>query len=56
MAAKEPEVQTENGLSPGGSEEALDDEEVDDEPIKVVKAVYQFSGTSEDEVGLCVCL
>ena len=46
------EVQGENGLSPGGSEGAQEEEEEtpDDGSIKVVRAVYAFSGSSEDEV------
>ncbi len=44
------EVQGENGVSPSGSDGLPDEEDREDTPIKVVKAVYQFSGTSEDEV------
>ena len=50
VAPKPAEPQSENGLSPGGSEGAPDEEEADEGPIKVVRAVYAFSGASEDEV------
>ena len=49
---KSPMGMNENGMSPGDSTGGEEEEEA--ENVKLyAKAVYAFSGTNEDEVGVC---
>ena len=44
-----PVTQNENGLSPEGSEEVVDEDE-NEGHVMHAKAIYPFTGTSDDEV------